>query len=317
MGVNALQGKAICPASCGEIIEGTIDNTNILVTCPIAIYTEVLVKLNNEKNKYTCDSNLECNKTIQAVRKTLKYFNAVDLGADIKVKSNIPCGIGLSSSTADITAACFATAQALGESISPDIVADIALSIEPSDGIMYPGITLFDHIEGKIRKRLGFLPKMDVYIIDTGEKVDTEQFNNMKELREKNRQKEPAIKEALSIVFSAFQKKDLRLLGQAMKISALAHQSILPKPHLPDIIDLGEKYNAIGINIAHSGSAIGMFFEKDYDINQNLWKELDAIMHNYSITYRITKTCTCGGGPKTIQIYSNKNIFQAKEKAEG
>lgn len=312
-----MQAKAICPASCGEIIEGTIDNTNILVTCPVAIYTEVSVKLNNEKNKYTCDSNLECNKTIQAVRKTLRYFGAVELGADIKVKSNIPCGIGLSSSTADITAACFATAQALDKSISPDIVADIALSIEPSDGIMYPGIMLFDHIEGKIRKRLGFLPKMDVYIIDTGEKVDTEQFNSMKDLKEKNLQKEVIIKEALALIFSAFQKKDFKLLGRAMKISALAHQSILPKPHLPDIIDLGEKYSAIGTNIAHSGSAIGLFFEKDYDINQNFWKELDDIMHDHNITYRITKTCTCGGGPKTIRIYSNKNLFQAKEKVEG
>lgn len=312
-----MQAKAICPASCGEIIEGTIDNTNILVTCPIAIYTEVLIKLHNDKNKYTCSSNLECKKTIQAVRKTLKYFGACELGADITVKSNIPCGIGLSSSTADITAACFATAQALGKSISPDAVADIALSIEPSDGIMYPGIMLFDHIEGKIRKRLGFLPKMDVYIIDTGEKVDTEQFNSMKDLKEKNRQKEAAMKEALALIFSAFQKKDFKLLGQAMKISAIAHQSILPKPHLPDVIKLGEKYGAIGTNIAHSGSAIGTFFKKDYKINQSFWKELDDIMHNYNITYRITKTSTCNSGPKAIRIYSNRKLIEVREKAEG
>lgn len=304
--MKRLWGKAICPASCGEIVEGTIDERDFLVTCPIALYTEVSVHLDRNMIKHIDCSEFEHNKAIQAVEKTLTYFGIKKLKAEILINTDIPCGVGLSSSTADITAACIATAQALGKSISDDAIANIALSIEPSDGIMYPGVMMFDHIHGTVRKRLGHMPEMDVYIIDTGEQVDTQQFNNIKDLKQKNKQKEPMVKQALELTFKAFEEGNLKLLGEAMKISAFAHQSILFKPHLSDIVQLGDRYGAIGVNIAHSGSIVGIFFEKGYIICRDFWKEIGDIMLKYNQTYRIIRTCTDNNGPRI-----SENCFSA------
>lgn len=294
-------GKAICPASCGEIVQGTIDDCNFLVTCPIALYTQVAVSLDGNVNKPNDCSGLDHTKTIQAVEKTLIYFGMEDLKPHVSVNSNIPYGVGLSSSTADITAACLATAQVLGERISDDAIADIALSIEPSDGIMYPGAMLFDHINGQWRKSLGKLPEMDVYIINTGEQVDTRQFNNMKDLKQKNRQKEPAVRQAIDLTLKAFEKGDVKLLGDAMKISAVSHQTILFKPHLSNIIDLGNQYSAVGVNVAHSGSVMGVFFKKGHIVPRSFWKKIRDIMLNHDLTYRIIKTHTDNSGPRVVQ----------------
>lgn len=293
-------GKAFCPASCGEIVQGTIDDYNFLVTCPIALYSQVTVNLSYNIDESICGGNVNAIKTFKAVKKTLKYFNVLDLKADIRINSKIPYGIGLSSSTADITAGCLATAQALGKKITANTIADIALSIEPSDGIMYPGVMLFDHINGRFRKRLGILPKMNVYIINTGEQIDTVQFNNMKDLKLKNRQKEPQVKRALNLVLKAFNENNEELLGKAMKISAIANQSIHRKPHLKDIIKLSEQYDAIGVNIAHSGSIVGIFFKKDHFVSKDFCDGISGIMKLHRLSYNTIKTHTISSGPEVV-----------------
>ncbi|MGI5860127.1 MAG: GHMP kinase [Tepidanaerobacteraceae bacterium] len=308
--MRLLLGKAVCPASCGEIVQGTIDDCNFLVTCPIALCTQVTVRLDGNTNKSLECSELKHFKTNQAVEKTLKYFGVEDLKAHVSINSNIPYAVGLSSSTADITAACLATAKALGKNISNDVIADIALSIEPSDGIMYPGVMLFDHIHGIWRKSLGQMPEMDVYIIDTGEQVDTKQFNNMKDLKQKNRKKEPEVKQALDLVLRAFGKGDVKLLGDAMKKSAAAHQSILFKPHLSDVIELGNQYSAVGVNVAHSGSVVGIFFKKRHIVSQSFWNKIRDIMLKYDLKYHIIKTHTDNNGPRIVQNYpSTKQVL--------
>ncbi|NLZ54529.1 MAG: GHMP kinase, partial [Thermoanaerobacteraceae bacterium] len=208
-----MRATAICPASCGEIVQGMIGNCNFLVTCPIALYTKVSVHLGYNVATNTENNKFYYHKALQAVNKTLTFFEMNHLKAFITVNSNIPRGIGLASSTADITAACLATSQALGKKISNDTIADIALSIEPSDGIMYPGVVLFDHISGRLRKSLGFLPELEVYIIDIRQQVDTEQFNSIADLKEKNKQKEQVVKRALRLTLEALEQADMKRLG--------------------------------------------------------------------------------------------------------
>ncbi|MDD4570626.1 MAG: GHMP kinase, partial [Tepidanaerobacteraceae bacterium] len=126
--MRLLWGKAVCPASCGEIVQGMINDCNFLVTCPIALYTQVTVRLDDNIDKRLDRSEHKHIKAIQAIEKTLMYFGMEDLNLHVSINSNIPYAVGLSSSTADITAACLATAKALGENISTDVIADIALS---------------------------------------------------------------------------------------------------------------------------------------------------------------------------------------------
>jgi L-threonine kinase len=297
-----LIGKARCPASCGEIVQGSIDGRDFLVTCPVSLYTEITVELIPEKRIRSLfdDLNKYSFKSYLAAQKTLQFFGAVEYKPIITINSRIPRGIGLSSSTADITAACMATASALGKDISPDSIADIALSIEPSDGIMFKGAMIFDHIKGIWRESLGDLPEMDVYIIDTGETVDTGEFNSRFDLKELNLKKEPLVRQALEIVRTAVKDGDMKLLGEAMIKSALAHQEILYKPHLIDVIEAALKFNAIGVNVAHSGSAISMFFERNCCINGDLWTELDGILKKHGKKLRVIKVSIDNTGPRQI-----------------
>lgn len=66
-----------------------------------------------------------CKKTLEC----LNYRRNVSIG----LQSVIPYGKGMASSTADISAVCQATAIALGKRLTDMDIAQIALSIEPSD----------------------------------------------------------------------------------------------------------------------------------------------------------------------------------------
>lgn len=291
------KGRAICPASCGEVIQGLIDNNNLLITCPISLYSTVEVEVYEkiEKPKEIAKNQ----KALEAAKKTLSYFGRSSWDVDIKLNSNIPEGIGLASSTADITATCLAVASALGKIILPDTIADIALSIEPSDGTMFSRVMLFDYISGNVRQSLGLMPEMNVLILDTYEEVDTIEFekHDLKQLR---RSKEAEVREALNLALASFKLNKEELLGQAMIKSALAHQRILFKPHLNEVINLGKRNNAIGVNVAHSGSAMGIFFDKNYSIKKDFFYDLDKIMRNHKKKYRILKAKTGNIYPRIL-----------------
>lgn len=288
-------GKAMCPASCGEIIQGVIENKNLLITCPISLYSVAEVIIYEKKREFRVKTSNE--KSLCAAKKTLKYFGEQSKGVAVRLSSDIPRSIGLASSTADITATCLATASALNKVISPDSIADIALSIEPSDGIMYKDAILFDYISGKVRHRLGPLPKMKVYILDTYEEIDTVKFEES-DLKQQRLKKQGEVVEALELALSYFRCNKKELLGQAMIKSALAHQNILPKPHLPEILDLGKRHGAIGVNIAHSGSAMGIFFNEDYKLKQDFFNDIDMLMRKHKKRYRIIRAKTGNAKPE-------------------
>lgn len=251
------QGIVKVPGSCGELVQGTIKGMDFLVSCPINIYSEVKVTLNGGT-----ELNIEggLNKTLLAVQKTQDYLG-IKQGGKIKVENNLPRGKGMASSTADIVAACWATAKALNQEINAQVVAEIALSIEPSDGIMFPGITMFDHREGRLKRFLGVAPPLGILVIDLGGEVDTLSFNKREDLNKLNEEKEPQVLQALDLVEKGIRQRDLSLIAQGATLSALAHQRILPKSDLSEIIAQVQDLGALGVNIAHSGTVVGILVE--------------------------------------------------------
>ena len=63
--------------------------------------------------------------------------------------------------------------------MTPATIAKIALKVEPSDGIMLPGIAVLDHRQGSIAKTLGAPPPMRVVVLDFGGGIDTLAFNGV------------------------------------------------------------------------------------------------------------------------------------------
>ncbi|MEG6585509.1 GHMP family kinase ATP-binding protein [Dendrosporobacter sp. 1207_IL3150] len=252
------------PGSCGELVQGTIGGNNFLITCPINIYSKAIVTP-------SCSSqHLDAGeKTKLAVKKTLKYLNISNVNFQITVTSNLPQGKGMASSSADISAASQAVAISFGKTLTPDEIARIAISIEPTDGIFFPGIVMFDHVLGYNTSSLGNPPAITIAVFDGGGEVDTLYFNRRKDLVKLNTEKEHQVQQALSLVKRGLSKSDAYLIAKGATMSALANQTILYKPYLEKIIKISDRYGAIGVNVAHSGTVVGVMF------NSNLMDKYD------------------------------------------
>lgn len=245
------------PGSCGELVQGTINGVNFLITCPVDWYSEVTVLAGGN----TAQSRP---KTAAAMAKTLAYLKLTG-NYGITVASDLPVGKGMASSSADISAACQAAAlAAAGRALSCDEIADIALSIEPTDGIFYPGIIMFDHVQGKLRRHLGNPPPIQIAVLDVGGQVDTLTFNHRQDLACLNQSKEGQVAAAAELVARGIETGDARLIGQGATMSALANQAILYKPCLEAIINISRDFGAVGVCAAHSGTVLGVMFDAAY-----------------------------------------------------
>ena len=108
-------------------------------------------------------------KAKQAAQLTLKHLG-VDLGGELHIWTNIPIGLGLGSSTADVVATSIAVANALGKNLSPETIAKIAVDAETaSDSIMFGNCaTLFAQREGLVIEDFGnSLPPLEILGFNT------------------------------------------------------------------------------------------------------------------------------------------------------
>lgn len=243
------------PGSCGELIQGSIENEPFLVTCPIDVYSEVTI---------TSDINHKINigeKSKLAISRTLKYLKEdTNFHYFINLVSSLPKGKGMASSSADISAVCQAVALSLNKTLTVDDISSIATSIEPTDGIFYEGIVKLNHITGKQQDYLGNPPPILIALFDIGGGIDTLRFNRRKDLQNLNRKKEKNILEALSLIKKGIYRHDINLIGEGATISSIANQKILYKPCLETMLKIADECGAAGVNIAHSGTIIGLLF---------------------------------------------------------
>ena len=67
--------------------------------------------------------------------------------------------------------------------------------------------------------------------------------------------------EALRLVRAGIQRGDPRSIGEGASISARASQRVLPKPRLPAVLEFAEGVGAVGVNVGHSGTIIGVLLD--------------------------------------------------------
>ena len=177
----------------------------------------------------------------------------------------------MASSTADISASIAATIAALGEeSAMPPgeiEIARIALLIEPSDGVMLPGLARFDHRQGKVSDTLGPPPPMRVVALDFGGAVDTLDFNSVNR-EDTLRRLQPTFEEALDLITHGIESGRADEIAAGATLSAVSNQKLLYKPQLDPALRLSDDVGALGVNAAHSGTVLGMLFEDDPELTQ-------------------------------------------------
>lgn len=255
-----MRGVARAPASCGELAQGLLGELHVMVTCPIDLYSAATVVL-REGTGQIHGPGL-CPKAVQAVALTLDRFSLDGLDAALSIDSPIPRGKGMASSTADIVASVAATGAALGRATGAELEADIALMVEPSDGTMLPGIALFDHVQGGVRRNMGDPPPISVLVLEFDQRVDAVAFNLIDRAAALGRRSE-SFRESLSLIEAGIATADTELIGRGASLSASSYQDVLPKPELPQVFALADAAGAVGVNVAHSGTVAGMLFDED------------------------------------------------------
>lgn len=257
---ESLLGRATVrvPGVCGELVQGMLGSSHFLVTCPVDFYSRVTVEIFEGPPGVTAPP--DCPKSRAAVSAALAHLGRTGLAAILTISNPIPRGKGMASSSADVTGAIAATGLAVGQRLPPDLIGELALSVEPSDGVMFPGIALFDHREGSIVEELGPPPPMEIVALDFGGMVDTLEFNRIdhsgawRSLESLNRQ-------ALDLVREGIRESSPRLVGQGASLSAEAGQRVLEKPQLPRVMAFIESVGAAGVCVAHSGNVIGVLLD--------------------------------------------------------
>jgi uncharacterized protein involved in propanediol utilization len=186
-------------------------------------------------------------------------------GGHVEISSTVPLGVGMGSSTADVTATIRAIANFHGTRPSAEKIAQVAVQVEwASDPIMIDDqVALFAQREGRVLESLGrLLPRMVVVgcIADPAPGgVDTVTLP-------------PAAYSADDVetfrllraeVRAAVRAGDVARLGQVATASALVSQRFLPKPTLELLLDLCKRCGGCGVQVAHSGTVAGVIFDPD------------------------------------------------------
>lgn len=248
------------PGSCGEFVQGIFNNTDCLVSCTIDKTVTLEVIVTNGTGNIIVPDKMQ--KTQIAISKTLEYCNETNVDVQIKRIKSLPVEKGYASSSADIFAAIYGLTKAMNKNICKEDILKIAISIEPTDSILWKELTLQSYKDEIFVKQLGHIPPLAVLVFNFGKDINTISYNNSSH-SQIDLTNENIIKQAFELFIEGVSCGDINKIGEASTMSALANQNSLFKPELNEIIRFADDVNAAGVCVAHSGSLIGVLSHPD------------------------------------------------------
>lgn len=257
-----MKSYGICPASCGEFVQGILDNEEYLSSYAIDMFS--IASLEEKKE----DINLGSKKSRKAIEKVFEKFNIPieeSKNISLDLKSNIPIGKGMASSTADIGATIKATLSILNKKLNDEEISLIASEIEPTDSIILYKNSIFNPLNGRVKKYLSSFDNGRVIILEPKEILETKIIRSNPNYLNIKLENKSIIKKSFNLLEKGLKNNDLKLIGEACTLSSLANENIHKKPYLNEIIEISQSMNAYGVNIAHSGTVIGILIDKNMD----------------------------------------------------
>lgn len=249
------------PGSIGEIIQGNVAGKDVLLSCPVNLFTKVRVFESHNptsKEKYP-----KCKKFMENMMKSWGYGSLCNT-FDIEIKSEIPIGKGFASSTADIMALYLSLIELFKKDYKEQEIMKQAIMIEPTDSIIFSEMTLFDYKNGDFKESIGNYMEFYVFVFEGPRIVDTIEFN------QKIESPLAFIDDLLPELKKAVKERNI------YKLANISHQSIVRNHHrlhydiLPSIEKIIEKTDGLGIIGAHSGDFLGIIYEDELSMQAAL-----------------------------------------------
>ncbi|MFF5992014.1 GHMP family kinase ATP-binding protein [Prauserella flavalba] len=180
-------------------------------------------------------------------------------GGGLRLRSDLPVGLGMGSSTSDVLAAVRAVAASYDVTLPAADLARLAVRAEQAcDPLMLDGRPLlFAQREGRVLEDLGAaLPPTVVVgcLTSDGAPVDTLTLPRAEhDVR--------AFEWLRGLLRRAIAESDVALLGRVSTQSARYNQRVLAKPEFGVLEHIAEHTGAAGVQVAHSGNVAGLLFD--------------------------------------------------------
>ncbi len=272
-----MEATTIYPGSIGEIIQGKLQGKDVLLSCPVNLFTKV--RLFESSKPVNIFENPKC---YNFLRNIAEEWGMEDYAAhmDIEIFTEIPKGKGFASSTADLCALYYSMLKLFNKKFNEEELIKGCLKIEPTDSIIFKKMTVFDYKKGSFYKEIGEYIEFHLLVFEGENVIDTVEFNK-KILPEQS-----GIEDILEILKEGIAKKDINTIAFAATESILRNQHRLKYDILPEIIRIKNITGGLGIVGAHSGDALGII----YDDEERLDKAVEC--HFSTGKYKIYKLST-------------------------
>ncbi|SDM46044.1 L-threonine kinase [Streptomyces wuyuanensis] len=258
-GAPAGTGVGTAFGTFGELLQGVLpeENGDFLVTLPVARWTRATFRPDPDIGELVVRPRRK-QKALRLARMIVGEAPE-PTGGVLTLNSVIPEGKGLASSSADLVATARAVGQALGLPMPASRIERLLARIEPTDGVLYPGIVAFHHRSVRLRAVLGSLPAMTVVGVDEGGAVDTVDFNRIpKPFTVADRHEYARLLDRLA---GAVRSRDLAEVGRIATRSALMNQPLRHKWSLDRMREICREVGGLGVAVGHSGTTLGVLLD--------------------------------------------------------
>ncbi|BBH67847.1 kinase [Actinoplanes sp. OR16] len=260
-GSNRRAGAGV-GAACGtfgELLQGRLPehDGDFLITLPIARWSVATFHSEPESPELLV-SPPHKTKALRLTRMITDWAGAPP-GGRLSIDSTLPEGKGMASSSADLVATARAVANGLGVELPCRRLETMLARIEPTDGVLYPGVVAYHHRSVRLRASLGDLPPVTIVAVDEGGQVDTVAFNHRPKPFTAAHQREYSA--LLDAILSALPVGDLPAVGRIATRSAALNQLLNPKRWLDEILGICTAFDGLGVVTAHSGTTLGILLD--------------------------------------------------------
>lgn len=197
-------------------------------------------------------------KAASALAVARRRLDRPGLGA--RIDNPLPVGKGLASSTVDVCGILAAASRLASPPWGEEEIFSLACSVEPSDGILFPGLALVDHLRGRLIERLPPPPPLSLLALIPPRSLDTEEYRRDPAFLKRVRDRAPEHLRAYSCLRRGLFEGDGALVARGATLSARTQNGLLPRPEWP-LLEEGLRWpGALGIALAHSGTASALLF---------------------------------------------------------
>ncbi|MGZ3118646.1 GHMP family kinase ATP-binding protein [Streptomyces sp. H62] len=197
-------------------------------------------------------------KSATAARLFLEHYGLSLPPGDWHTHSELPVGVGMASSTADIVATLRCLFRVFSLPYDTDVVLGVLADIERADSVFLDEFALYLSGRHRVVRRLGPDVGFHTAFVTEPGTVDTAAVTPL--LLDHYRRRGDEYQRCLTDLVKGFDSGDPAAVARAATVSAALSQEVLPKATFPSLRAQRERFGADGVFVAHTGCLAGYLF---------------------------------------------------------